>query len=76
MLSVKKLVYMTEDQERLLREAARRENISEAEVMRRALEAYVRGRLQDPFRELIGMANDGPVDGAEKHDRYIYGERP
>ena len=28
----------------------------------------------DPFRDLIGFFEDGPVDGAANHDKYIYGE--
>jgi predicted DNA-binding antitoxin AbrB/MazE fold protein len=29
----------------------------------------------DPFDEVLGIC-DGPVDGAENHDKYIYGKRP
>ncbi len=68
----KKMFYFTEDQDRLLKAIAAEERVSEAEVMRRALDLYARDRLKDPLAELIG-AFTGPRDGAERHDRYIYG---
>lgn len=27
----------------------------------------------EEFREFIGCVNDGPVDGADNHDHYLYG---
>jgi predicted DNA-binding antitoxin AbrB/MazE fold protein len=28
----------------------------------------------DPLEGVIGICKDGPVDGAENHDKYIYGD--
>lgn len=28
----------------------------------------------DPLEAVIGICKDGPADGAENHDRYIYGD--
>jgi predicted DNA-binding antitoxin AbrB/MazE fold protein len=29
----------------------------------------------DPFDAVIGICKDGPSDGAENHDKYIYGDK-
>lgn len=30
----------------------------------------------DPFAGLIGKLNSGRTDGAQNHDKYLYGKRP
>lgn len=30
---------------------------------------------RDPFEDIIGIAKTGIMDGSEKHDRYLYGEK-
>lgn len=74
-MAVKKLIYMTQEQVRLLKQLAEAEAVTEAEVMRRALESCGARRLRDPFDDLIGMCDGGPEDGAENHDLYLYGDR-
>ena len=32
--------------------------------------------VRDPFAGLIGICTGGPPDGAENHDKYLYGKRP
>jgi hypothetical protein len=68
------MFYFTDDQDRLLKSIAATEGISEAEVVRRALDLYARERLADPLAELVG-AFEGPEDGATRHDGYIYRAR-
>jgi predicted DNA-binding antitoxin AbrB/MazE fold protein len=31
---------------------------------------------RDPFAALVGMFSSGRTDGAENHDKYLYGKRP
>jgi hypothetical protein len=71
MLAIKKMIYLDQGQEQLLKRIAADEHVSETEVMRRALDVYARDRLEDPLGEIIGAFPGGPADGAAAHDRYI-----
>ncbi|MGE4004018.1 MAG: antitoxin family protein [Planctomycetaceae bacterium] len=31
---------------------------------------------EDPFADIIGACHTGRTDGAEHHDKYLYGQRP
>jgi predicted DNA-binding antitoxin AbrB/MazE fold protein len=33
-------------------------------------------RLADPFAGIVGLCKSGRTDGAENHDKYLYGKRP
>ncbi|BDG61314.1 ribbon-helix-helix domain-containing protein [Caldinitratiruptor microaerophilus] len=72
MTTVKKIVYLTEAQEQLLKRLAEEEGLSETEIVRRAIEAYSRVRTRDPLLDTIGIARGGPEDGAVNHDRYLF----
>lgn len=72
---VKKMVYLEAPQERVLKELASRENVSETDVMRRALDLYARTHLADPLDDLLGTLQGGPPDGAREHDRYAGRQR-
>lgn len=72
MAIVKKMVYLTSDQEQMLKRLAEEEKSSETEIVRRAIEAYSRAHTRDPLLDTIGLAKGGPKDGAVSHDRYIY----
>ncbi|HXF71919.1 MAG TPA: ribbon-helix-helix protein, CopG family [Actinomycetota bacterium] len=68
-------IYLDEELDRRLRAAAAAEGRSASAVIRDAVRAYLdRTRVppSDPFRALIG-AFQGPEDGAEEHDLYVYG---
>jgi hypothetical protein len=68
-------IYLDEDLDRRLRAAARAEGRSAAALIRDAVRAYLarkRVPTADPFLEIAG-AFAGPPDGAEEHDRYLYG---
>ena len=71
-------VQLTDDQADRLRTAAETEGTSQAELVRRALDAYLRRPVQ--AREatvraralgVIGAFSSGLSDVAEQHDRYL-----
>jgi hypothetical protein len=71
-------VQLTEQQADRLRKAAESEGASQAEIVRRALEAYLRRPIQvreatvrARALELIGAFSSGLSDVAEQHDRYL-----
>jgi len=68
------MIYSEPNQEKMLKKLSAEEHTSETEIMRRALDLYVRERFQDPLLDLIG-AFEGPLDGAAHHDNYIYSEK-
>jgi len=70
---VRKQTYLTSKQDRLLKELAKRDNVTEAEVLRRALDSWLAEETQrdaeDIFQGLIGS-----VEGPETVDHDdIYG---
>jgi hypothetical protein len=73
---VRKQTYITRDQDRALKRIAHQEHATEAELMRRALESWLKRRNtedgdgEDPFAPLIGFA-DGPeeIDHNDIYDR-------
>lgn len=71
MTVVRKMMYLDAPQGRLLKRLSTAEHVSEAEIMRRALEVYARERLRDPLAELIGSVSGAPPDGAREHDAYL-----
>ena len=71
-------VQLTEAQADHLRKTAESEGTSQAEIVRRALEAYLRRPIQAREAiiraralELIGAFSSGRSDVAENHDRYL-----
>jgi hypothetical protein len=71
-------VQLTEEQADHLRKTAESEGTSQAEIVRRALEAYLRRPIQARAAsvraralELIGAFSSGRSDIAENHDRYL-----
>ena len=64
---VRKQTYITPDQDRALKQLAHEYQLSEAELMRRALEYWlaIQETRDDPFQDLIGCF-DGPARG--EHD--------
>lgn len=71
-------VHLTEEQADHLRKTAESEGASQAEIVRRALEAYLRrpihareATVRARALELIGAFSSGLSDVAEHHDRYL-----
>ncbi len=64
---VRKQTYITQDQDRALKQLANEYQLSEAELVRRALEYWLATQetKNDPFQDLIGCF-DGPARG--EHD--------
>ena len=71
MHAVKKMIYLDQPQERLLKRISAEEHVPETEVMRRALDLYARERLRDPLSDLIGAFSGGPTDAASNHNDYL-----
>jgi hypothetical protein len=71
-------VQLTDDQADRLRKTADAEGTSQAEVVRRALEAYLRrpvrpreATVRARALDVIGAFSSGLSDVAEQHDRYL-----
>jgi len=79
----RKQIYLTEEQERRLKELAVDRRVPEAALIREALNAFLdehsfKGfdRMEDsPLWALVGLVDspEGPTDGALNHDHYLYG---
>lgn len=71
-------MYIDEDLNDTLRQAAAVEGRSAAAIIRDAVRAYLQADrhqdIEDPFLSIIGAYEGGPDDAAEEHDRYLYGE--
>jgi len=75
----RKQIYLDEKDEKILKEYAIRENVSEAYLIREAVAQYITSKSveskkkRNPLLEMIGLFKDGPSDGSINHDHYIYG---
>jgi len=72
------MVQLPEDLYEALRARAAAEGVSAAEVIRRALRAYVPADLWGRALRAVGCAEDPAPDVAERHDAYleeVYGDR-
>lgn len=73
-------VYFPEELHRQLKEYARHQGISMAQVIRQAVSQYLEGKAptsqdweNDPILGIVGMIKDVDVtDASENHDYYIY----
>jgi hypothetical protein len=74
-------VYFSEELHRQLKEYARRNEISMAEVIRQAVWRYLQDEglstpdwENDPINKIVGMFKGTDVrDASENHDYYVYG---
>jgi predicted DNA-binding ribbon-helix-helix protein len=77
-------IQLTEEQSETLKQMAKDENVSVAELVRRSVDAYIdrHGGVSADERKrrllsIIGIASSGETDLADDHDRYlekIYGD--
>ena len=70
---VRTQVYFTASQHRALRKAARQENVSMTEYLRRLVERHVLGRVgpgydKEAVMSFIGLGDSGRRDTSERHD--------
>ena len=77
---VRKQVYITEEQEQLLKRAARRSRYTEAEILRSALDQALRPKKvprsqpgHDPLWDIVGLGRTRAGDVAYNADHYLYG---
>jgi len=74
-------IYLDEDVDRGLRQAAAAEGRSAAAIIRDALRSYLAGSADqmasvtadDPILAMAGRFGGMPADAAADHDRYLYG---
>jgi hypothetical protein len=74
---IRKQIYLKPSQQKQLKNFARIRNLSEAEIIRLAIDSYLeRNQLQgnNPLQQLVGLCKEpAPSDLAENHDQYLAG---
>ena len=76
---VRKQIYLTETQDRRLRQEATRQRRAEAEIVREALDRQLKETSETPdiagdsFWGIIGAGRSGSGDLSENVDHYLYG---
>lgn len=75
---VRMQVQLTETQVAAVRRSAEKQGVSQAEVIRRALDAFLakplltdRAALRERARTAIGAVHGGPSDVSSRHDYYL-----
>jgi hypothetical protein len=73
---IRKQIYINPDIDRRLKAAARARGLSEAQIVRAALERYLGASRAsgDPLEALIGTFEDPGESVAERHDAVLYGK--
>jgi hypothetical protein len=74
---VRKQTYLTKEQDLMIKKLAHSRGISEAEVLRSAIDRYLKEAglmpYRDPLRDIVGMVRTGVGTGSTNHDA-IYSE--
>jgi hypothetical protein len=73
---VKKMVYLDEEQDRIVKRLARAEKTSETEVIRRAIVAYGRadaGRVATDTRRIMEYVKTHPEGWADEPSEFFHG---
>ena len=77
----RKQIYIDEESDRALKNLAAATEVSESELIRRAIKKYVVKQMgnipqEDPLQKLIGLCDNpaGPTDASVHHDKYLYGK--
>lgn len=76
----RKQIYLDDEADRRLKTLAGLAGRSEASLIRDALDRYLdecESKLppeENPLRAMVGLVDEGPPDGAQEHDRYLYGQ--
>ena len=76
---VQKETYISHELHRALHQLATKRRVSEATIIREALERYLDAvsPADDPLDRLIGTVEGLPADASEKHDCYLHdADRP
>lgn len=75
---VRKQTYLLPEQDRELKELAKVKRVTEAEVIREALDHFIKSEkkrwVSNPLLGIVGLCSgaEGPQDGSVNHDRYLY----
>ncbi len=75
---IRKQTYLFPEQEKKLKELAKLKKVTEAEIIREALEHFLKeeekGLIENPLFKIIGISGSaaGPEDGSVHHDKYLY----
>jgi hypothetical protein len=71
---VRKQIYLGQEQNDKIKQIAMRRRWTEAEVIREAIDEYMKKQEQnDPLLKLFDLTDSNPIDGSVHHDQYIYG---
>ena len=76
-MQARTMVYLDPGQMEALKKKARREHASVAELIRRAVERYLRPESarapvpREAYEKLIGIFSSGLTDVSERHDHYL-----
>ncbi len=74
-------IYIDEDQVRRLKSEAARDNVGMSELVRRAIDRFLRARERkvnwesDSVTTAVGKVKLAVSDASRKHDQYLYGRR-
>ncbi|MBU0477641.1 ribbon-helix-helix domain-containing protein [bacterium] len=74
-------VYIEKEQMRLLKIEAGKERLSASELIRRAIDMFLKTKGRDinwnndPLTKAIGNIHLGVSNASVKHDRYLYGHK-
>ncbi|MBI4397684.1 MAG: CopG family transcriptional regulator [Candidatus Omnitrophica bacterium] len=74
-------VYIGEDQIRLLKLEARKENLSVSELIREAIQSFLTKKSKainwdnDPLTKAVGKFKSDVKDASTHHDFYLYGKK-
>ncbi|MFW6270835.1 MAG: ribbon-helix-helix protein, CopG family [Bacillota bacterium] len=76
----RKQIYLEEEMVKKIEHFSNVKNVSQAEIIRRAIDYYFRERQieekdSEPLLELAGIVDVDIEDGSENHDKYLYGGR-
>lgn len=72
MAFVRTQIYLEPEQHLFLKEEAKRQGISIAELLRRILDSYVQQtRPKEDFAKIVALGRSGLSDVSEKHDKYL-----
>lgn len=72
---IRKQIYLQPDQNQMLKLLAMRQDKTEAEIIREAVDHYIsmeKNKTEDPLKQLIGLTKTKAKDGSTQHDQDLY----